>query len=83
MQACDLVLVEGFKQEAFPKIEVFRNVNGKSPLWLQKKDILALATDAPAAATHGDQTRTWFDLTDIRAIADFVETHACPLPLGR
>lgn len=83
MQACDLVLVEGFKQEAFPKIEVFRNVNGKSPLWLQKKDILALATDAPAAATHGDQTRTWFDLTDIRAIADFVETHACPLSLGR
>ena len=82
MQTCDLVLVEGFKQETFPKLEVYRAVNDKTPLWLQMKDILALATDAPAAATHGDQTCTRFDLSDIPAIADFVQRHAAPLPSG-
>jgi len=82
MQACDLVLVEGFKQEAFPKIEVYRAVNDKTPLWVQMKDILAIATDVPTAAAHGHQTRTCFDLSHIQAIADFVLSHAAPLPRG-
>ena len=82
MQACDLVLVEGFKQEAFPKIEVYRAVNDKTPLWVQMKDILAIATDVPTAAMHANQTRTCFDLSHIQAIADFVLSHAAPLPRG-
>lgn len=79
MQVCDLVLVEGFKQEAFPKIEVYRAVNEKHPLWLRMNDILAIATDAPAAASDGNKTLTHFDLSNIQAIADFVQLHAHPL----
>ena len=29
---CDLVVVEGFKREAIPKIEVYRVANGRPPL---------------------------------------------------
>lgn len=84
MQACDLVLVEGFKQEAFAKIEVYRAVSDKPPLWLQMNDILAVASDVQTAAgqnqdpTHRRLAR--FDLSDIPAIADFVQLHAAPLP---
>lgn len=79
MQSCDLVLVEGFKQEAFPKIEVYRAVNDKTPLWRDQSDIMGLATDVPTAALHGSQSLPHFDLSDAQAIADFVQAHAAPL----
>lgn len=79
MQSCDLVLVEGFKQEAFPKIEVYRAVNDKTPLWRNQTDIMGLATDVPIAATHGPHALPHFDLSDVQAIADFVQANAAPL----
>ena len=42
----DLVLVEGFKQAPYPKIEVFRPSHGKPPLWPEIPDIRAVASDA-------------------------------------
>ncbi len=79
MQMCDLVLVEGFKQEPFPKIEVYRAVNDKSPLWLNKRDIIGIATDVPTAAMHDKKTLPHFDLSDTNAIADFVLLQAATL----
>ena len=79
MQSCDLVLVEGFKQEAFPKLEVYRSVNDKAPLWWSKEDIIGLATDVPTAAQHDHKTLPHFDLSDAQAVADFVQAHAAPL----
>src|ERR1700733_11449619 len=32
LSPCDLVLIEGFKTERHPKLEVFRKANGKEPL---------------------------------------------------
>lgn len=43
----DLVLVEGFKHEAIPKIEVHRAATGKALLYPDDPDIVALATDRP------------------------------------
>ena len=43
----DLVLVEGFRQEALPKIEVFRASLGRPPLWPERQDIVAIAADPP------------------------------------
>ena len=40
----DLVLVEGFKNYDIPKIEVYRPVLGKPPLWPQM-DVLAVVSD--------------------------------------
>lgn len=42
----DLVLVEGFKQAPYPKIEVFRPSLGKPTLWPETPDIRAVASDA-------------------------------------
>jgi len=78
----DWVLVEGFKQETFPKLEVYRSVNDKAPLWLGMGDIIGLVTDVPNAASHGEKTLPHFDLSNAQAIADFVQTHAAPLGQG-
>jgi len=42
----DLVLVEGFKANPHPKIEVFRPALGRDPLWPGRADIVAVAADA-------------------------------------
>lgn len=62
----DLVLVEGFKREAHPKIEIHRAANGKP--WLHPGDprIVAVAADVappPGAPPH-------MHLDDVEAIAD-------------
>lgn len=41
----DLILVEGFKFEQFPKIELFRAAHNKTPLAATDDDIIAVATD--------------------------------------
>jgi len=41
----DMILVEGFKGESFPKIELHRKSLGKPLLHCNDKDIIAIATD--------------------------------------
>ena len=67
LSPCDLVLIEGFKQEPVPKLEVWRPENGKPPLFPGRADIVALASDADIAT---DLPR--MALNDAAAIADFV-----------
>ena len=42
----DLVLIEGYKTHAIPKLEVHRPSLGKSPIWPDMKDVIAVATDS-------------------------------------
>ncbi len=49
MSPVDLVIVEGFKRETFPKLEVYRAAVGKPLLYPDDPDIVALASDAPVA----------------------------------
>ena len=42
----DIVLVEGFKKENFPKIELYRKEIGKDLLFFNDKSIIAFATDS-------------------------------------
>ena len=65
LSAVDLVLVEGFKRERHPKIEVFRSANGKPALYPEDRYIHAIATDNPFADTALPQVA----LDDIEAIA--------------
>lgn len=67
MAPCDLVLVEGFKYTAIPKIEVHRPTNGKALLYPDNPNIIAIATDEPLQAPL-----PVLDLNDIPTIADFV-----------
>jgi molybdopterin-guanine dinucleotide biosynthesis protein B len=76
----DLILVEGFKQEPIPKIEIHRPALGQA-LWAeQDPHVVAIATDAPAPTALPQ-----LDLNDISAIADFIQAwlaqHINPLTL--
>lgn len=44
--AVDLLLVEGFKQDPFPKLELHRPALGQTPLYPQDPWIIAIASDA-------------------------------------
>ena len=66
----DLVLVEGFKHERIPKIELTRPDLGRPTLYPDDPDIVAVATDgAVQVATE----LPLLDLNDPPAIAEFVE----------
>jgi molybdopterin-guanine dinucleotide biosynthesis protein MobB len=70
--AIDLILVEGFKQVAFPKIELFRPVMGKPALYPEDADIIAVATYAELpVATH----LPVLDINNPAAIAAFILQH--------
>ncbi len=63
----DLILVEGFKSAAIPKIEVHRADMGTPLLATTDKDIIAVASD-----TELDLAISILDLNDTSAIADFI-----------
>ena len=52
MQHCDLVLIEGFKNGGFPKLEVWRAEWLSRRLWPDWPGIVAIASDAPLPARH-------------------------------
>jgi molybdopterin-guanine dinucleotide biosynthesis protein B len=64
---CDLLLVEGFKREAIPKIEIFRGANAKEALHPHDPHIVAIAADC-----RFETSLPQFDLADASGIADFV-----------
>jgi molybdopterin-guanine dinucleotide biosynthesis adapter protein len=75
MSPVDLVLVEGFKRDAFPKLEIHRAENGKPLLHPEDPHIIAVACDSALPAS----TVPVIDLNDIDAIADLLLKHAVPV----
>lgn len=62
----DLVLIEGYKREAHPKIEVRA---GEAPsLAAEDPNVVAIASDERPSETH----LPWFRRDDIAGIADFI-----------
>ena len=68
LSPCDVVLVEGYKRESHPKIEVRRSdsVTGD---WLAPNDAQIVAIASDHATDSGNLPR--FDLDDVSQIADF------------
>ena len=64
----DLILVEGFKHEAIPKIEVHRSKMGNPLLAEEDANIIAIATDEEVKTS-----KPQIDLNDISAIAAFIQ----------
>ena len=73
LSACDLVLVEGYKRAAIPKLEIWRPSLAKPALHPDDPHVVAIATDEPASVTAPLPV---FDLGDRDAIATFVREHA-------
>ncbi len=67
--ALDCVLVEGFKHERYPKIELHRPTLGHPLLCVDDRSVIAVATDAPLTA-HTDLPL--LNLNDAGEIAEFV-----------
>lgn len=65
----DLVLIEGYKRDAHPKVEAHRSVTGNPLIAPDDPTIHAVASDTPL-----DLDRPVFDLDDTKAIADFILT---------
>ena len=45
LSPCDLILVEGYKQAAIPKLEIHRTAHGGAPLYPHDAHIIAVVTD--------------------------------------
>ena len=72
LEPVDLVIVEGWKREPHPKIEVYRAANQQSPLHPTDRSIVAVASDVPF---FGIPT---IDLDDVAAVARCVLAYAVP-----
>ncbi|MBO1075101.1 molybdopterin-guanine dinucleotide biosynthesis protein B [Roseomonas marmotae] len=71
----DLVIVEGFKRDAHPKIEVHRAANGKPWLHLEDPTIRAVASDTPPPGPI-----PLAGLEEVERVADLMLAHAVPWP---
>lgn len=67
LQPCDLVLVEGYKRDPLPKIEVHRPSLENPPVWPTNPSVVAVATDGPIVTDL-----PILDLNDVNGIALFI-----------
>lgn len=68
MNPVDLLLIEGFKQHRYEKLEVYREANGKPLRCRDDMDVVAVACDTPLE----DLSVPVIDLNDVAAIATFI-----------
>jgi molybdopterin-guanine dinucleotide biosynthesis protein B len=71
----DLVIVEGFKRDPHPKLEVYRAVVGKPCLHLDDPDIFAIASDEDMPLTSIRR----IPLDDVQTIVDVLLERAIPV----
>lgn len=71
MTPVDLLLIEGFKTHAHPKLEIHRESEGKPLLCAEDPDIVAVASDTLLP----DLKVPRLDLNDPKAIAGFILAH--------
>ncbi len=68
MSPCDLVIVEGYKRETLPKIEILGETPGTEQLWKTDDNIRAIASNHEIDQCPLPR----FARNDITAIADFI-----------
>ena len=78
MSPVELVLVEGYKRDAFPKLEVHRAANGKALIHPDDPHVVAVAADIALP----DAKVPVVDLDDVEAIADLLLKFAVSVGKG-
>ena len=78
---CDLLLVEGYKRAAIPKLEIYRPSVGKPVLFDSDPRIVGLATDAPDQFTAA--RLPVLDLSNVSVICAFVLAHCTTLEIDK
>jgi molybdopterin-guanine dinucleotide biosynthesis adapter protein len=71
----DLVIIEGYKRDAHPKLEVHRAAVGKSLIHPDDPHIVAIAADTALPSARVPVVA----LDDVEAIADILVKHAVPI----
>jgi molybdopterin-guanine dinucleotide biosynthesis protein B len=71
----DLVIIEGYKREAHPKLEVYRAAVGKPLIHPDDPQIVAVAADTALPSARVPVV----SLDDIEGIADILLKHAVPI----
>jgi molybdopterin-guanine dinucleotide biosynthesis protein B len=71
----DLVIVEGYKRERHPKLEVYRAGLGKPLLQPEDPHIVAIATDQP----HASAPVPVVAIDDLQGVINVLLAHAAPL----
>jgi len=75
MKPVDLLLIEGFKQEAFPKLMVVRPDHNAEPLPADVGNVVAIASDAGVSTKVYGVEGPVLDLNNIEMVADYVEAY--------
>jgi molybdopterin-guanine dinucleotide biosynthesis protein B len=70
LSPCDLVLVEGFKRDAHPKLEVIGPHSPDTPRYREDPSIVALA-----GVMKPETTLPFYDRDDVAGIAGFILTY--------
>ena len=71
----DLVVIEGYKRETHPKLEVFRAANGKPLMHPDDAHIVAVAADIALPSARVPVV----SLDDVEAVADILFKYAAPI----
>ena len=67
MSDMDIVIIEGYKMEKYPKIEIFRSAVHEKPCFLDDPELIAVASDAELSL-HVPV----FDLNNPEQLADYI-----------
>ena len=67
IKKCDIIIVEGYKNEDIPKLEVYRPIIKKPLLFTEDKNIFAIASDVKI-----ESSIPTFDLNNINTITDYI-----------
>ncbi|HEU5016702.1 MAG TPA: molybdopterin-guanine dinucleotide biosynthesis protein B [Pseudolabrys sp.] len=75
MSPVDLVVVEGYKRDPFPKLEVYRAANAKPPIYPDDPHVVAVASDISLPGARVPVV----GLDEVEPIADLLVKHAVPV----
>ena len=78
MSPVDLVLVEGFKRDKFPKLEIHRAANGKPLIHPDDPHVVAVASDVALPKAKVPV----IDLNDVETIIDLLLQRAVPMAVA-
>jgi len=72
LEPCDIVLIEGYKAAAVPKLEIHRPSHGKPPLWPENPHVVAVASNVGAGALGLDCPLPVLPLDEPAVVASFI-----------
>jgi molybdopterin-guanine dinucleotide biosynthesis adapter protein len=70
----DIVLIEGYKRHAHPKLEIYRASVGKPLIYPEDNCVVAIASDAPLPSAQLPVVM----LDDVEAVANVLQAEALP-----